>query len=85
MAASVRPTPKRRVNLTIDEELISSAKALGLNASNAAEAGLRAAVREALEKQWLEENRAGIESHNQRVDRVGTLLKPLWLEDDGEV
>jgi antitoxin CcdA len=80
-----RPALKKRINLTIDEELILAAKDLGLNASNAAESGLRAAVRSAREEQWLRENKSGIDAHNERVEKHGTLLKPLWLEGDAEI
>jgi antitoxin CcdA len=75
--------PKRRsVNLTIREDLISDAKALGLNASKAAEAGITEAVRRAREKQWLEENREAIEAYNKRIRDHGPILgSPYWSKD----
>lgn len=33
------------------------------------------------ERIWLEQNREAIEAHNKRIDREGTLLKPIWLKD----
>jgi antitoxin CcdA len=77
--------PRRRINLTIDESLVAAAKELGVNASRAAESGLREAVKKAREEEWLRENRAGIEAHNERVEKLGLLIKPYWLEPDGEV
>lgn len=84
-----RLAAKRRINLTIDENLIALAKELGLNASNAAEDGLRAAVRKAQEKQWLQENSAAIEANNERIRKYGTHLPLLWDDvggtDDGAI
>jgi antitoxin CcdA len=57
------------------------ARALRLNASRAAEAGIEAAVRKAKEKAWLEENKGAIEAYNERIERDGTLIKPMWLQD----
>jgi hypothetical protein len=30
----------------------------------------------ALEEAWLEENRAAIRAHNERIEKYGTMLKP---------
>ena len=71
---------RRRVNLTIDEQVMAEAKALGLNASRAAEAGIRAAINKRQEQVWLEEHREKIAAYNERIDQEGTLLTPHWLE-----
>ena len=76
-----RAPARKRVNLTIDEDLIASAKALGVNASRAAETGLREAVKKAREEEWLRENRAGIEAHNERIERDGPLIVAHWARD----
>lgn len=74
--------PRRRpVNLTIREDIIFSAKELGVNASKAAEEGIVDAVRKAKEQEWLVLNRGAIKAHNERVDREGVVLKPYWLDD----
>ena len=39
-----------------------------MNASQAAEAGLRAAVRQAREQRWQSENRAAVADFNARVE-----------------
>ena len=60
---------------------MSDARALQLNASRAAEAGIEAAVRKAKERAWLEDNKVAIQAYNDRIEREGTLLKPIWLQD----
>ena len=77
-------SPKRRpINLTIREDILSEAKALKLNASKAAEAGIEAAIKQAREDNWLAENRDTIAAHNQRVAESGPLLVPDWADDNG--
>ena len=76
------PPPRRRVNVTLSEPLCEEAKALGLNASRAAEAGLAAAVKAEKERRWLEENADAIAAYNERIRTHGPLLTPYWLEGD---
>lgn len=76
--------PKRRpINLTIREDILSEAKALNLNVSKAAEAGIEAAIKQAREDNWLAENQDTIAAHNQRVAESGPLLVPDWADDNG--
>lgn len=76
------PTGKRRsINLTIREDVIAEAKSLSLNASQAAEAGIVMAIRQARERAWRAENRPAIEAHNARVEKDGVLLTPDWAEE----
>ena len=80
--ADLTSKPKRRsVNLTIREDIIAVAKALGVNASKAAESGIRAAVEAKRVEQWLKENAAGICAHNDRIEKSGPLLTPDWTID----
>lgn len=72
---------RRPVNLTIRADVLADAKALKLNASKAAETGIIAAVKKAREEEWLKTNRAALLAHNERVDRIGTLLPPSWERD----
>lgn len=72
---------RRKINLTIPEDVIAQARSLNLNASEAAEAGLRRAIAEAQTARWREENRAAIEAHNARVSRRGVLLTPDWARE----
>jgi antitoxin CcdA len=72
-------TGKRRsVNLTIREDVMDAARALDLNASRAAEAGIIEAIRQARAEAWRRENEAAIEAHNARVEKDGVLLTPDW-------
>jgi antitoxin CcdA len=76
-----QPPRRKRVNLTVREDVMKEAKELGLNASKAAEAGIEAAVREEKGRRWLEENRDAIQAHNRRIEREGVLLPPAWLDE----
>jgi antitoxin CcdA len=70
------PSDKRRAtNVTLSEALVGTAKALGVNVSQACEAGLAAQVKAAQAAKWLEENRAAIEYWNERMERHGLLLE----------
>jgi post-segregation antitoxin (ccd killing protein) len=35
--------------------------------------------RSAAEQAWLKENRVAIAAYNERVEKHGMLLKPIWL------
>ncbi|MEO0981142.1 MAG: type II toxin-antitoxin system CcdA family antitoxin [Pseudomonadota bacterium] len=78
------PTSQRRrsINLTISEDVIDTAKSLKLNASEAAEAGLREAIARRQAELWRAENRAAIDAHNARIARQGPLLTPGWVDDE---
>lgn len=81
--ATEPPKSKRRgVNLTIREDVMEAAKALDLNASRAAEAGILEAIRQARTEAWRQDNRTAIEAHNARVASEGVLLSPDWVESD---
>ena len=69
---------RRSVNLTINEDVLQEARALQLNTSQAAESGLLAAIRQAKEAAWLDENQKGLSAHNKRIEKEGPLLTPLW-------
>ncbi len=75
-----REIKKRPINVTIREDLVDEAKMLKLNASKAAEYGILLAIKAEKEKRWLEENKDAISAHNDRIEREGTLLKPIWLD-----
>ena len=71
----MRQSPNRRpTNVTLPETLISEAKALKINVSQACEAGLAAQVKAAREKQWLEENRAAMDAFNAFIEEQGIPL-----------
>jgi antitoxin CcdA len=68
------PPPKRATNVSLREDLVAQAKDLGISLSQACEAGLADAVRQAREAKWLEENREAIDWSNDYVARNGLPL-----------
>lgn len=78
MNTRTSPGKRRSVNLTISEEVMEAARALELNTSRAAEAGIIEAIRQARAEAWRRENEAAIEAHNARVEKDGVLLTPDW-------
>ena len=70
---------RKPVNLSLDPELMAEARDLGVNASRAAEAGLRAAVAAARAEAWRRDNAAALESSNDWVAANGLPLAPHRL------
>ena len=62
---------KKPTNLSVRTDLLEEARALGINLSQTLETALATEVKKAKEKQWLEENRAGIEAYNREVAEHG--------------
>lgn len=76
------PKPIRKhVTLTIPDDVLQQARALNLNTSQAAEAGIREALRKALAASWLKENERAIAAYNRDVNENGLPLKPLWVRN----
>jgi antitoxin CcdA len=71
--------PRRPVTLTIADDVLQEAKALKLNTSQAAEAGIREALRKVQAEAWLAEHATGIAAYNAEVKEHGLPLKPLWV------
>ena len=61
--------PRRPTNVTLRGDLLAEAKQLGINVSEACEAGLSERVRQARRQRWLDENQAAIAGYNDRVER----------------
>lgn len=80
--ASGRGARRRSVNLSIRADVIEAAKALDLNASQAAETGILHAIRKAQGERWLEENRDALAAHNARIGKTGPLLTPDWATEE---
>jgi antitoxin CcdA len=72
--AAPAATTRRPTNVSLPEELVAAARALGVNLSRACEAGLAAAVRAERERRWREENREAMESWGEAPDRHGLPL-----------
>lgn len=67
-------THRKPTNLSLDNELLREAKALGINVSRSAEAGIEVAVRRQKQLNWLKENAAAVESSNAYVEEKGLPL-----------
>ena len=72
---------KKAANLSLDQELLKDAKALGVNVSAAAQKGVEAAVKQAKAEAWLRENRANIEASNKWVEENGLPLEKYRMFD----
>lgn len=70
---------RRAVNVSLDDDLVGEAKALGLNLSQACEAGLAATVKAERERRWKEENREAIDSWNRWLEKNGLPYGDLRL------
>ena len=68
------PSVRKAANLSIDVNLLAEAKALSVNISRAAEAGIAEAVRAEKERLWKEENREELEGWNRWVEESGLPL-----------
>jgi len=67
-------TGRRATNVTIDTQLLATARELKVNISQAAEQGLERAIAERRAALWLEENRAALDSSNAFVEQHGLPL-----------
>ncbi len=66
---------RKAVNLTIDAELLSEARAHELNLSQLLDESLRARLKTMRAERWLEENREAIRISNEDIDKNG-----LWCD-----
>jgi antitoxin CcdA len=64
-------TIRQPANLSIDSRLMKEAKALNVNVSRAAEAGIAEAVAEERARLWKMENRAALQAWNDYFERHG--------------
>ena len=72
--ASQPTSPKKSANVLLAENLLTEARRLQINISQAAEAGLASAVAEKRAQLWLQENQEAIESSNEYVEKHGLPL-----------
>ncbi|WP_109993623.1 type II toxin-antitoxin system CcdA family antitoxin [Salinisphaera sp. LB1] len=73
-AAETAKSTRRPTNLSLDSALLKEAKALGINVSRSAEAGISEAVKKHKQQQWLKENTAALASSNAYVEANGLPL-----------
>lgn len=65
---------KRATNVSISARLLAEARALDVNISRAAEAGLAQAIASRRAELWIAENRAALDSSNAYVEQNGLPL-----------
>ena len=63
--------PKRPVNVKASEDLVSEAKALGINLSATFETALESAVKTARIARWQEENREAFSAYDELIATKG--------------
>jgi antitoxin CcdA len=68
---SARRARKTPTNLSLRNDLVQRAKALGLNLSEVVEGALEKAIREAEQARWLAENEEAIEYYNAFIEKHG--------------
>ena len=74
MPVTYAPLPKKSANVSLAESLLAEAKDLGLNVSQAAEAGLARAVSDKRAEVWLKENAEAIAGYNDYIEKNGLPL-----------
>jgi antitoxin CcdA len=65
---------KKATNITLSQEVVADAKALGLNLSQTCERLLRETIRAEKERRWASEHADFIAAYNQRVQDEGVVL-----------
>lgn len=63
--------PKKPINLSVNGELLTQAKAAGINLSAVLEKALSAEVKRLRAEAWLHENREAIQNYNQDLESQG--------------
>ncbi|NLS01922.1 type II toxin-antitoxin system CcdA family antitoxin [Rhizobium sp. P32RR-XVIII] len=62
---------RKAANLSLNAELVSSARELNINISRAAEEGIARAIKAERERLWREENAEAIRLENEYVEKHG--------------
>lgn len=65
---------RRATNVTLPTDLLTQARALGLNVSQACEQGLKAEIDRSRAARWLTENHEALVSSHDYVERNGLPL-----------
>lgn len=66
--------PKKATNITLSADVLSEAKALGINISQACDPFLRERVKREQERRWQADNAEFIAAYNAGVERDGLPL-----------
>ena len=70
-------SPKRAINLSLNTEVLSTAKDLGMNISHTVDELLTKEVLRVYWERWNDDNRAAIEAYNARIEREGTFSQRI--------
>ena len=73
-AAKTAKSTRKPTNLSLDSNLLKEAKALGINVSRSAEAGIAEAVKLHKQQKWLKENAGALASSNAYFEANGLPL-----------
>ena len=63
--------PKKPANLSINSDLLSKSRVLGINLSATLEQALKAKLAQASAEEWASENRKAIRAYNDFVEEHG--------------
>ena len=66
--------PKRATNVSLNTDLLAKARDLGINISQACEAGLARQISDIEGKKWLAENANALRSSNEYAEKHGLPL-----------
>ena len=66
---------RAKVNLSFDPDVVSEARALGLNMSRLAEDAVARAVKVERNRKWVEENREALDAYSREIGRDGLPLE----------
>lgn len=69
--------PKRASNLSVNSNLLEEARHYKLNLSKLLEGALIEVLTEKKRTEWLEQNRAALESYNKRIEARGVFSDGL--------
>lgn len=75
MSISTNTVGKKATNITLSTDVLTEAKALGINISQVCDQFLRELVRKQREQQWQYENAEFIAAYNQLVEDEGLPLQ----------
>ena len=71
---TVVKTPKRAINLSLNAQVLDTARELGMNLSATVDALLAVEVNKRYWERWNAENKEAIEHYNARIEREGLPL-----------
>jgi antitoxin CcdA len=81
-----KAVPKRAVNVSVDAELLTIAKEIGINVSKVTEDALRKTTEPERIRRWRIENKDVIDSYHAYIERNGIFGEELLeFEDDPPV